>query len=219
MIFIRLFSLFLLINLLFGCTILEEKDIINIPIPIPKIGYEKEPLKRIALIISNSNYMDDNINDLDNSTNDSSSLASQLKKMNFIVNYKNNISRKRILAEIRMFNKNIDKNTVALFFYAGHSIQNNNNNYLIPIDFESSKIMKINYEKDFINIKHAFSKNKNFQLAAIKIIILDSCRNNPFLEKKFTPLLSTEIFIETYFIEERVVLVVYQKLMHLLDQY
>lgn len=179
---LKLFFICICINLLTGCTVPwdvwndESNSLIYQPIKSP---IKKE--KRIALIISNSNYLDKRISKLKNPINDALKLGEKLRKFNFSIDEYNDASANEIKMAIRNFGEKADKNTTVLFFYAGHALQNNGNNYLIPVDFKINPLNGINYEHDLININTIISQ-QNLQDAKIKIIILDSCRNNLFSE-------------------------------------
>lgn len=131
--------------------------------------------RRMALIIGNSNYL--NSGKLSNSINDANAMAKTLKSLGFsvmiLVDAKQ-IEMKKAIDDFGMILKEYD---VSLFFYAGHGVQVNGSNYLVPID------AKIESENDVeYNCVHAGRILAKMEDAGCRtnIVILDACRDNPF---------------------------------------
>jgi len=132
--------------------------------------------KRIALIIGNSDYK---IAPLVNPLNDATMMTSELKKLGFEVNTVKNGSQNQMKQAISKFGELLakDKNTVGLFYYAGHGIQMKGKNYLVPSDAVIEKepdveVYCVDLDGLLANLEYS-GNNMN-------IIILDACRNNPF---------------------------------------
>lgn len=134
--------------------------------------------KRIALVIGNANYKN---NPLDNPTNDSEAIAEQLKGFGFDVALLNNGSRSEMIESTREFGQQLKKNdATGLFYYAGHAVQFEWKNYLIPIDAKVSQANDIPATCfDLSELFTALSGAKN----PMNLIFLDSCRDNPFGSK------------------------------------
>ena len=136
--------------------------------------------KRIALIIGNAKYPE-SIGQLKNSMNDAIDVATELRKLHFETLVKINLSAVEIRKSIREFHALLRKadpaNTVALFYYAGHGLQLEGTNYIIPIDVFIHDVSEI--EKLCVSVDAAMDA---MQYADVKmsIMILDACRNNPF---------------------------------------
>ncbi|MDD2387292.1 MAG: SUMF1/EgtB/PvdO family nonheme iron enzyme [Bacteroidales bacterium] len=130
--------------------------------------------KRIALIIGNATYSS---SPLKNPVNDANLIAKTLQELGFEVIKITNATLKQMQkAEIEFTNK-IKQYDVALFYYAGHGIQVDGVNYLIPVDAVLNDKSEVKYEAfDISNINVAFAQN----LGKMNIMILDACRNNPF---------------------------------------
>ncbi len=132
--------------------------------------------KRLALVIGNGAYQ--HTSPLPNPTNDSNDMAATLKTLGFEVIEGTNQTKLQMENLIRQFGNRLrDTKGVGLVFYAGHGIQADGANYLIPVDAD------IKEEDEVAN----FSINLSFLLGKINsagngfnIIILDACRNNPF---------------------------------------
>jgi uncharacterized protein (TIGR02145 family) len=131
--------------------------------------------KRIALIIGNSAYL--NGGALKNPVNDANLMATTLKSLGFEVILKTNANLKSMQTATVDFTNKIANYDVALFFYAGHGIQINGENYLIPVDAKLDDKASCQFEAFNINfINNAFQENQNH----LNVMILDACRNNPF---------------------------------------
>ncbi len=133
--------------------------------------------KRTALIIGNSNYKDA---PLRNPVNDANDFAIALQRCGFDVKKTINANRRQMRESIRIFGNRIRKGGVGLFYYAGHGIQLDGENYLVPIDAAVESEDEIKDEclmASSVLRKMETAKNK------LNIIILDACRNNPFARK------------------------------------
>ena len=131
--------------------------------------------KRLALVIGNADYQ--NGGTLENPVNDANLMANTLSKLGFDVIKKTNADLKTMQKAEVDFKSKLKQYNVALFYYAGHGIQVDGINYLIPVDAKLDNKEYTRYEAfDISNINNAFmAGTKN-----INIMILDACRDNPF---------------------------------------
>lgn len=130
--------------------------------------------RRVALVVGNSNYL---MSPLPNPVNDARDLAQALGELKFEVMYQENLSQKELRAAIRTFGEKIKAGGVGLFYYAGHAIQLQGRNYLIPVNARISKEAEIEPESvDFSLVLAQMQSAQNH----MNIVILDACRNNPF---------------------------------------
>jgi formylglycine-generating enzyme required for sulfatase activity len=130
--------------------------------------------KKLALVIGNSSYKD---SPLRNPVNDARLISSALKKSGFEVISRINLDQRSFKEVIRLFGKRIRNASVALFYYAGHGIQVESRNYLVPIGTQIEKETDIENEAvDLSRVTAEFGARPN----GMSIIILDACRNNPF---------------------------------------
>lgn len=132
--------------------------------------------KRLALIIGNSNYIDPD-KSLRNPANDASDLSNKLKMLGFDVIQQTDASKRDMDDKLYEFGEKAKNYDVALFYYAGHGIQNKGINYLIPVDVALKSEDDVKY--DCVNANRVLDKLENSRCKA-KIVILDACRNNPF---------------------------------------
>ncbi len=139
--------------------------------------------QRIALVIGNSAYQ--YTSKLKNPVNDAEDMAASLKKKGFQVILLKDASFKAMKKSITNFGRQLqqisgieEKGGIGLFFYAGHGIQYNGVNYLIPVDAEVNEGDELEFNSVNANMVLSKMQNANNEL---NIVILDACRNNPFL--------------------------------------
>lgn len=133
--------------------------------------------RRVALVIGVSAYQ--HVQHLPNPTNDSKGVADALKRLNFDVLELRDPSLQALKdAQLDFIDRLIDAD-VALLYYAGHSIQIDGANFLIPVDAALSA------QKDLETQTFEVARliNRMDRLAKIKIVVLDACRDNPFLDR------------------------------------
>lgn len=133
-----------------------------------------EENKRLALVIGNSDYES---SPLKNPVNDASDMGKMLKGLGFEVISRLNANQKQMEDAIRQFQGKLSKDTMGLFFFAGHGMQVGGVNYLIPIGAKISQESDIKYESvDAGRVLDAMHNAGN----PLNIVILDACRDNPF---------------------------------------
>ena len=142
--------------------------------------------KRTALVIGNGKYPDEF--SLKNPTNDSRAIKEALEKVGFKVLYGENLSKEKFLDLLDQFQDELDKNGgIGIFYYAGHGMEIDGINYLVPVDIKPLQFIAegISKKKRIRKIKYySVSLNKvlermNDTEARLKIIVLDACRNDP----------------------------------------
>ena len=129
---------------------------------------------RVALVIGNGAYA---TSPLRNPVNDAQDMAAALRGVGFEVIHRENASRSDMRAAVRDFSKKIRQGGVGLFYFAGHGVQVENRNYLIPVDANIEQEYEVADEAlDADSVLRAMGDAENH----LNIIILDACRNNPF---------------------------------------
>lgn len=135
--------------------------------------------RRVALIIGNSVYSDA---PLKNPVNDADSMSRVLRETGFDVTVVKNADRRKMFSSMNEFGRKLKKSDVGLFYYAGHGVQIDSANYLLPVDLKGSDIQ----ETDDLR-QNSFPLNELMDrmrdASTSNIIILDACRDNPFLAK------------------------------------
>ncbi|MCP5160745.1 MAG: SUMF1/EgtB/PvdO family nonheme iron enzyme [Hahellaceae bacterium] len=129
---------------------------------------------RTALVIGNSAYRDA---PLKNPANDATDVAKLLRSLEFDVVLKTNATQEAMEDAIRDFGKALEKKGgVGLFFYAGHGVQSQGKNYLIPVDAQLEREKDLRYRA--VNLGQLLDEMR-FAKNGLNIAILDACRNNP----------------------------------------
>ena len=148
---------------------------------VPALAEAYKDEKRYALIIGNSNYPKE-LGLLKNPVNDATDIATELRQSNFEVQLLTNATYIQIREAVRKFHEKLTNGpkdmTVGLFYYAGHGVQYQDENYLVPID------AKVQFEDDIVRmcfpVQRMVLANMERSNSRMNIVILDACRNNPF---------------------------------------
>ena len=133
---------------------------------------------RVALVIGNSNYQGD-MPVLPNPERDAKLMARTLKELGFDVIDMENATQDQLKQAISDFGNRLaaaGRDATGLFFYAGHGIQVNGENYLIPIDAKLEK--EADADLNAVKVSSVQSQ-MTFADNAVNVIVLDACRDNP----------------------------------------
>ncbi|RWE78553.1 caspase domain-containing protein [Mesorhizobium sp.] len=133
--------------------------------------------KRVALVIGNSAYQ--HAVQLANPKNDSSDMNAKLQGLGFEVVSGQDLDLAGMRRTVREFLEKLDGADMALFFYAGHGLQVNGNNYMVPVDAELSGYNDLDFEALPMDLVLSAME----RTAKVNLIFLDACRDNPFAEK------------------------------------
>ena len=130
--------------------------------------------KRLALIIGNDNY---SISPLKNAVNDARAMENALKTAGFLTTRLENGKKAEMDSAIGEFLDKIGPDDTALFFFAGHGVQIESENFLVPVDF--APVASISAAKfECMSVAQIFDQLKR-KRARQNIVILDACRSNP----------------------------------------
>jgi len=132
---------------------------------------------RIALVVGNGDYEHA---PLKNPANDAALMTTTLKSAGFEVMSHMNLDRRELKRAFLRFGDRVKEtgtDTVSLVYYAGHGAQVNGENYLIPIDSQIEDELDVDIEGIRASSLLNILEDAN---AALNIVILDACRNNPF---------------------------------------
>jgi len=130
-------------------------------------------IRRVALVIGNSAYKQ--VTPLPNPVNDARSIAKSLRDIGFVVSEGINLDRVQMQSTIREFLREAARAQVAVVYYAGHGVQVEGRNYLVPIDVQfqaEGRMTDAMMDMDTITAGLDDSVRTN-------IVIMDACRNNP----------------------------------------
>jgi hypothetical protein len=127
---------------------------------------------RKALVIGNAKYAD---KPLRNPINDADLMAATLGQLDFSVVKLTDVNYRTFSNAVRDFANNLDVEDEVVFYYSGHGVQVNGENYLLPVS-ES-----FNDESDFEDKAVALNWiTAKLNSTAITMVFLDACRDNPF---------------------------------------
>jgi len=147
-------------------------------LPCPAAGEE-----RVAFIVGNGSYTQAGA--LKNPSNDASALAAAFARLGYHVILGKDLSQAQFAAQLQSLFERLDGVEVAVFFYAGHGLQIDSKNFLVPVDFDPNrKEFLTNHLVQLDTIIEGISKR-----ARSSLIFLDACRDNPFandLQSKLT---------------------------------
>lgn len=130
---------------------------------------------RVALVIGNAKYQDA---PLANPANDASDMAKRLDELGFKVEKLINVNARQMKKAISKFGKTLkDENTVGLFYFAGHGLQVDGVNYLLPLGAVIESEADVEYEA--VNTGRVLSQMSQAG-NNLNMVILDACRNNPY---------------------------------------
>ena len=132
---------------------------------------------RLALVLGNSKYQ--NVPMLANPANDAQDMAQALRSIGFDVIEQRDSSRDAMAKAVQDFSDRLPGADVALFFYAGHGLQMNGENYLIPVDAKIQNPADVRFNT--INLSDIQQEMES--TGRTNIIILDACRDNLFASK------------------------------------
>ncbi len=130
---------------------------------------------RLALVIGNNDYRYEST--LHSPVNDARDMAKVLRGFGFTVIDKYNLTQQAFDQVVQSFEKKLRKYNVGLFYYSGHGLQSQGDNYLVPIDARIRSAVDIKYTS--INANQILDKME-YANKHTNLLILDACRNNPY---------------------------------------
>ncbi|NCR19893.1 MAG: hypothetical protein GPJ22_23170 [Microcystis aeruginosa LL13-03] len=141
----------------------------------PQLMAQKQP--KVALVIGNANYEE---GALSNPVNDATDMAKALRELGFEVTLLQNQDLRSMENAINDFSRQLRKGGVGVFYYAGHGVQVEGENYLIPLKAQLLNEKDARYEAVALGkVLNAMEEARN----QVNIIIIDACRDNPFYRR------------------------------------
>jgi uncharacterized caspase-like protein len=131
---------------------------------------------RVALVIGNSAYQ--SVPSLRNPIKDARAMDEALSAVGFRVIRLENATKAQIEAGVSELSRQLIPQAISLIYYAGHGIQMNGHNYLLPVDVKIGTAMTVPVEG--VNVDDVMKQVMQTR-ARMNIIILDACRDNPFV--------------------------------------
>ena len=128
--------------------------------------------RQVALVVGNSTYA--HIGRLPNPENDAVDLAAALRRLGFEVTTELDADRGELTEALRAFTRQSAGADVSLVFYAGHGLEMDGINYLVPVDARLERDVDVRYETVTLDDLLVATVG-----ARLLLVILDACRNNP----------------------------------------
>src|SRR3984957_10374966 len=131
--------------------------------------------KRLALVIGNDSYQ--HADPLGNARADARAVADALKATNFRVTLKQDVGLQAMKEALRTFKNEVAGGDEVVFYYAGHGVQLEGNNYMIPVDTAGDSADQL--KDDSVSLQRVLDDMQD-QKARFTLAIIDACRDNPF---------------------------------------
>ncbi len=133
--------------------------------------------RRVALVIGNGAYT--SVDRLKNPANDASAVAGSLTRLGFTVVEERDLGVVQMQRALRDFEDKAEGAEWALVYYAGHGLEQNGKNWLIPIDAALTRATDLPDEA--IPVDRVLDRLSGGR--KLRMVILDACRTNPFLAR------------------------------------
>jgi uncharacterized caspase-like protein len=134
------------------------------------------PERRVALVVGNGTY--EEAGTLTNPVNDATDVAAKLRDLGFEVIEGNDLGKRDLERKIGEFSDALEGAGAGLFYYAGHGLQVDGRNFIVPVDAKLDVPAKLRLETvqidDILDIME--------QQTRTSLVFLDACRNNPFVK-------------------------------------
>jgi uncharacterized caspase-like protein len=143
---------------------------------VPEIGIVASTTseRRTALVIGNAAYR---VDPLRNAVHDATDMAATLRQLGFQVVELHDAAHQQMEEGVEQFTRQLGRGGVGLFYFSGHGVQVNGQNYLVPVDARITRESDIKYQSvqvDWVLDRMRDAGNE------LNVIVLDACRNNPY---------------------------------------
>ena len=134
--------------------------------------------RKVALVIGNSEYY--HTAKLPNAPHDAAAMAFLLKDAGFdLVEVHNDVGASEFRRIIRLFGETARTADIALFYYAGHGLEFDGANFLVPTDARLATDLDV--EDEAISLDRVMRALEPAR--RLRLVILDACRDNPFIKQ------------------------------------
>jgi formylglycine-generating enzyme required for sulfatase activity len=137
--------------------------------------------QKLALVVGNAAYAK---SPLVNPARDAAAVATELRGLGFTVTTRDNLNLRDFSRAVDDFAGRLQSGDLALFYYSGHGMQVDRENYLLPVDFEAASEADVPYAAYPANrVRDKLERSG----ARLRLLILDACRDNPYKTSKGGP--------------------------------
>jgi hypothetical protein len=133
------------------------------------------PGKRVALVIGNADYV--NAAKLPNPANDAAAVSAMLESVGFTVETHADLGNSEMRRVIRNFSDQAKNAEMAVVYYAGHGLEVDGTNFLVPTDAKLQR--DIDVEDEAVALDRVLKMIEPAR--RLRLVILDACRDNPFV--------------------------------------
>jgi hypothetical protein len=131
--------------------------------------------RRVALVIGISAY-DDHVGHLPKPLDDATSVGASLEKVGFTVTTLLDVTLNELVEGLKDFTTSVQRGDIVFVYYAGHGVQVNGTNYILPRNFSGSSS---DLKTQAVPLDEVIQL-LNGRAPKLKILVMDACRNNPF---------------------------------------
>ncbi len=131
---------------------------------------------RVALVVGNSDYQ--HTSPLRNPRKDADAIATKLHGLGFTVRQGYDLKHDEALELLRDFGASAKGADIVVFYYAGHAMQVNGQNYLVPVDASLRSEADLKYE----GLPLAWFMEELTKARRMRLVFLDACRDNPLAQ-------------------------------------
>jgi uncharacterized caspase-like protein len=131
--------------------------------------------KRVALVIGNADYV--NAAKLPNPANDAAAVSAMLESAGFTVEMHTDLGNSEMRRVIRNFSDQAKNAEMAVVYYAGHGLEVDGTNFLVPTDAKLQR--DIDVEDEAVALDRVLKMIEPAR--RLRLVILDACRDNPFI--------------------------------------
>jgi tetratricopeptide (TPR) repeat protein len=154
-----------------------HRFVLPIALVLATAAVAQEEGNRYALVVGNNSYL---ASPLQNAVNDARIMDKALKDAGFRSSLLENASLVALQSAVGEFLSKVGPSDTALFFYAGHGVQIENENFLVPVDFEApNSVVAAKFR--LFSVAQLFDGLRNRPKRSI--VILDACRSNPIAQQ------------------------------------
>jgi caspase domain-containing protein len=153
------------------------------------------PRNRLAIVIGNSDYQSSRIEDLANAANDARKFSESLRRLNFDVLTGTDLSAEGFARLFREADAKLPTASSVLIFYAGHGVQLQGQNFLLPVDTPDPKSVEA-MTAGAIKVNDVIARFSNRDRQTF--VFLDSCRNSPVRDSASNGLAQIDVGENTF---------------------
>ncbi len=134
---------------------------------------------RVALVIGNNAYQ--HVPKLEKAVSDARAVGDMLQKIGFKTSVLLNADQRKMNSAVNRFVDDVGGGGIGVIFFAGHGVQINNQNFLLPVDFEDPQ-NESDVADQGISLQGVQDKLA-LQRAKFALLVIDACRDNPLSRK------------------------------------